>query len=222
MTLYLYVSAMYSSVLCEVNHAVRPKRSPRVWAPVHKRRAKTWPLHRPSLRTCPTREAAARAACLRGVLLSGGMAPRPKDMVRLAQLKVQSYHKKFITDGCADISSSAVQMGLQIGGIVPLPTKKRLITILKGPFVDKKALQQHHHATHKRLIELYGKSTTGQCATSCVHFLRYLEHTIMQLHPGISVRVTLFSDEVAEAQGGARSAVVRAAIGADALPPPQS
>ena len=169
-----------------------------------------------------SREAAARAACLRGVLLSGGMAPRPKDMVRLAQLKVQSYHKKFITDGCADISSSAVQMGLQIGGIVPLPTKKRLITILKGPFVDKKALQQHHHATHKRLIELYGKSTTGQCATSCVHFLRYLEHTIMQLHPGISVRVTLFSDEVAEAQGGARSAVVRAAIGADALPPPQS
>ena len=164
--------------------------------------------------------------CLRGWELlrfsSGGMVPRPKDMVRLAQLKVQAYHKKFITDGCADICSSAVQMGLQIGGIVPLPTKKRLITILKGPFVDKKALQQHHHATHKRLIELYGKSTTGQCATSCVHFLRYLEHTIMQLHPGISVRVTLFSDEVAEAQGGARSAVVRAAIGADALPPPQS
>ena len=219
MTLYLYVSAMYSSVLCEVNHAVRPKRSPR--APFHKRRAKTWPLHRPSLRTCPARPPLELRVCV-GVLLSGGMAPRPKDMVRLAQLKVQSYHKKFITDGCADISSSAVQMGLQIGGIVPLPTKKRLITILKGPFVDKKALQQHHHATHKRLIELYGKSTTGQCATSCVHFLRYLEHTIMQLHPGISVRVTLFSDEVAEAQGGARSAVVRAAIGADALPPPQS
>ena len=30
------------------------------------------------------------------------------------------------------------------------------------------------------------------------------------------------ADEVAEAQGGARSAVVRAAIGADGLPPPQS
>ena len=150
------------------------------------------------------------------------MAPAPRGLIKLAQIKVHSYHKKFISDGVSDICASATQMGLKTGGVVPLPTKTRLITILKGPFVDRNALQQHHHSTHKRLVELYGESTTGPDATRCVHFLRYLEHTIMQLHPGISVRVTLFSDEVPEAQGGARSAVVRAAIGADALPPPQS
>ena len=136
-------------------------------------------------------------------------------MVRLCQLKVQSYHKKFITDGCTDICSSAAQMGLKISGVIPLPTKRRLFNILRGPFVDQKSQQQHHHSTHKRLIEIYGESTTGQDATTCVHFLRYLEHTIMQLHPGISVRITLFSDEVAEQQQGTTSQVVRAVTGGD-------
>ena len=138
--------------------------------------------------------------------------------MRLAQIKIQSYHKKFMADGVNDIVTSAKQMGVHIGGVVPLPKKTRLITILKGPFVDKKAQQQHHHTTYKRLVQLYGASTTGQDATNCVHFLRYLEHTIMQLHPGISVRVTLFSDEMAEA--GARSAVTRAVTGADATAAP--
>jgi len=140
------------------------------------------------------------------------LAPRPKDMVRLAQLKVQSYHPKFISDGCADITNSAKQMGLNVGATIPLPTKTRLVTIMRGPFVHKKSMEQHHHKTHKRLIELYGASSTGQDATSCVHFLRYLEHTIMQVHPGISVRVTLFSDEVAEA-APPTSDVMRAVMG---------
>ena len=50
----------------------------------------------------------------------------------------------------------------------------------------------------KRLIELRGESTTGQDASRVVHFLRYLEHTIMILHPGCSTRVTLYSQEKAE------------------------
>jgi small subunit ribosomal protein S10 len=148
------------------------------------------------------------------------MAPRPKGMMRLAQIKVQSYHQKFINDGCADILGSAAQMGLSTSGVIPLPTKRRLITIMKGPFVDRKALQQHHHSTHKRLIELYGASAVGQDATSTVHFLRYLEHTILRVPPGISCRVTLFSDEMAEPPpSAARSAVARAVLGDDDAPP---
>ena len=149
--------------------------------------------------------------------MASAMVPPPKGMLRLAQVKIHSYHKKFISDGCVDILSSAAQMGLKTSGIVPLPTKTRLVTLMKGPFVDRKALSQHHHSTHKRLIELYGESTTGQDATTCVQFLRYLEHTILQVHPAISVRVTLFSDEIAEAQHST-SGIVRAAMGADEEP----
>ena len=31
-----------------------------------------------------------------------------------------------------------------------------------------------------------------------VHFLRYLEHTILVVHPGCSARVKLYSDELLE------------------------
>ena len=120
--------------------------------------------------------------------------------VRLAQIHLRSYHPKFIMDACKDIKSSAAHMGIQSSGIIPLPTHKRKYTVLKAPFVYSKARSQIQHDTHKRLIELYGESSTGPDATACVHFLRYLEHDIMQVHPGISVRVTLFSDELAEAK----------------------
>ena len=143
------------------------------------------------------------------------MAPAPKGLLRLAQVKVHSYHKKWITDGCMDILRSAASMGIKTSGVVPLPTKTRLYTIMRGPFVDKKSMTQHHHSTHKRLIEIYGKSTIGQDATTAVHFLRYLEHDILQVHPGISVRVTLFSDELAEAR--ASSEVARAVAGDTSL-----
>lgn len=121
--------------------------------------------------------------------------------IRLAQVTLQSYHPKFITDAVADIRRSAAQMGISIGGTVPLPTKTRRLTVRKATFVYKKAQASYQHDTHKRLIEFYGHAapgqaaSTGQAATNVVHFLRYLEHTILQLHPGCSSRVTLFSDE---------------------------
>lgn len=118
--------------------------------------------------------------------------------VRLAQIHLRSYHPKFITDACNDIQRSAAHMGVHTSGVIPLPTDTRRISLPKAPFVYKKAINQYQHDTHKRLIELYGASTTGQDATNVVHFLRYLEHTILELHPGCSTRVTLFSEEKTE------------------------
>ena len=110
----------------------------------------------------PLRSATSRAA--RRVRQQSHAMPggRPKNgLLRLAQIKVQGYHKKYITDGCADIIRSATDMGLAASRAIPLPNKTKLLTIMKGPFVDRKALEQWHHTTHKRLITLYGKSTTG-------------------------------------------------------------
>jgi small subunit ribosomal protein S10 len=115
--------------------------------------------------------------------------------LRLAQIALRSYHPKFITDAVADIRRSATQMGIDMSGTIPLPTKKRKYTVQKATFVYKSARSQYQHDTHKRLIEFYGDSSTGQAATNVVHFLRYLEHTILAVHPGCTARVTLFSDE---------------------------
>lgn len=114
---------------------------------------------------------------------------------RLAQLHLRSYHPKYVTDAVNDIRRSAEKMNIKLGGTVPLPTDKMKFSVNRSPFVHSKSKLQFQKDTHKRLIEIYGDSTTGQDATNVVHFLRYLEHTILVLHPGCSARVKLYSSE---------------------------
>ena len=114
---------------------------------------------------------------------------------RLAQLYLRSYHPKYVTDAVNDIRRSAEKMNIKLGGTVPLPTDKMKFSVNRSPFVHSKSKLQFQKDTHKRLIEIYGDSTTGQDATNVVHFLRYLEHTILVLHPGCSARVKLYSSE---------------------------
>lgn len=121
--------------------------------------------------------------------------PARGGLQRLAQVHLRSWHPKFVTDAVNDIRRTAAHMNIQISGTVPLPTHKRKFSVNRSPFVHSKSQSQFQLDTHKRLIELYGESATGQDATSVVHFLRYLEHTILVLHPGCSARVKLYSDE---------------------------
>jgi len=121
-----------------------------------------------------------------------------RGMLRLAQIYLRSYHPKFIRDAANDILGSATHMGIATSGIIPLPTQTTKLSLLRSPFVHKKSFRQFQKDDHKRLIEIYGRSTVGQDATSTVHFLRYLEHTILVAHPACSARVTLFSDETVE------------------------
>ncbi len=44
--------------------------------------------------------------------------------------------------------------GAKISGPIPLPSKRELFTVLRGPFVDKKAREQFQLITHKRLIDI--------------------------------------------------------------------
>lgn len=141
------------------------------------------------------------AALLLLAVAATAMGP-PRGMLRLAQIALQSYHPKFITDCAKDIKRSAAHMGVHAGGVVPLPTKTTKISMRNSPFVHSKSIAQFQKNTHKRLIELYGESTVGQDATNVVHFLRYLEHTILMVHPGCSARIKLFSSERLPSQGG--------------------
>ena len=118
-----------------------------------------------------------------------------KGLARLAQIALRSHHQKFIKDVANDITRSATSMGISISGTVPLPTKKSRWVVPRSPFVNSRSQEHYQMNTHKRLIELYGESAGGRDGTAVVHFLRYLEHTIMPLHPSTRVRVTLFSNE---------------------------
>ncbi len=70
------------------------------------------------------------------------------------RLKLKAYDHRLIDQSAQEIVDTAIRTGAKVVGPVPLPTDKELYTVLKSPHVDKKAREQFHLVTHKRLIDL--------------------------------------------------------------------
>jgi len=54
----------------------------------------------------------------------------------------------------ADIERTARNSGAKIVGPIPLPTKRRVFTVLRSPHIDKTSREQFEMRTHKRLIDI--------------------------------------------------------------------
>jgi small subunit ribosomal protein S10 len=54
-----------------------------------------------------------------------------------------------------DIAGTANRTGAKVAGPIPLPTVITKITVLRGPFSDKKSREQFEVRTHKRLLDIY-------------------------------------------------------------------
>jgi small subunit ribosomal protein S10 len=55
----------------------------------------------------------------------------------------------------SEIVKTAMRTGARVSGPIPLPTKKRIYTVLRSPHVDKKSREQFETRIHKRLIDIY-------------------------------------------------------------------
>jgi len=49
--------------------------------------------------------------------------------------------------------------GAVVSGPIPLPTHRKLYTILRSPFVNKKANDQFQLKTYKRLMDIYSSTS---------------------------------------------------------------
>lgn len=49
--------------------------------------------------------------------------------------------------------------GAVVTGPIPLPTKKKIFTVLRSPHVNKKSREQFQLNTHKRLMDIYTSSS---------------------------------------------------------------
>lgn len=59
-----------------------------------------------------------------------------------------------IDRSAADIVRTARNTGAKIVGPIPLPTKKRIYTVIRSPHIDKQSREQFESRTHKRLIDI--------------------------------------------------------------------
>lgn len=71
------------------------------------------------------------------------------------RIKLKAYDHTLLDASAAEIVETAQRTGARISGPIPLPTRVRRWTVLRGPFIDKKAREQFEMRTHKRLLDIH-------------------------------------------------------------------
>jgi len=75
------------------------------------------------------------------------------------RIKLKSYDHSLVDKSAEKIIRTVKQTGAVVSGPIPLPTKRKIYTVLKGPHVDKKSREQFEHRAHKRLIDILSTSS---------------------------------------------------------------
>ena len=70
------------------------------------------------------------------------------------RIRLKSFDHRMIDRSAADIVRTARNTGAKIVGPIPLPTKKKIYTVIRTPHIDKTSREQFESRTHKRLIDI--------------------------------------------------------------------
>ena len=73
-------------------------------------------------------------------------------------IKLKSYDHNLVDKSAEKIVKTVKATGAVVSGPIPLPTHKRIYTVLKSPHVNKKAREQFELCSYKRLLDIYSSS----------------------------------------------------------------
>jgi len=94
------------------------------------------------------------------------------------RIKLKAYDHRVLDQSTQEIVETIMRTGAKVSGPIPLPTKKKVYTVLRSPHVDKKSREQFMMAVHKRVVEL------SQPTAKTIDALRKLN-----LPAGVSVEI---------------------------------
>lgn len=80
-------------------------------------------------------------------------------MSQRIRIKLKSYDHNLVDKSTEKIVKTVRNTGAVVTGPIPLPTRKRIYTVLRSPHVNKNAREQFQMNTHKRLLDIYTSSS---------------------------------------------------------------
>jgi small subunit ribosomal protein S10 len=80
-------------------------------------------------------------------------------MSQKIRIKLKSYDYNLVDKSAEKIVKTVKASGAVVNGPIPLPTHKRIYTVLKSPHVNKKAREQFQLCSYKRLLDIYSSSS---------------------------------------------------------------
>lgn len=75
------------------------------------------------------------------------------------RIKLKSYDHNLVDKSAEKIVKTVKSTGAVVSGPIPLPTHKRIYTVLKSPHVNKTAREQFELCSYKRLMDIYSSSS---------------------------------------------------------------
>ena len=79
-------------------------------------------------------------------------------MSQTIRIKLKSYDHDLVDKSAEKIVKTVKSTGAVISGPSPLPTHKRIFTVNRSTFVNKKSREQCELASYKRLIDIFNSS----------------------------------------------------------------
>ncbi|PID87905.1 MAG: 30S ribosomal protein S10 [Bacteroidia bacterium] len=74
------------------------------------------------------------------------------------RIKLKSFDHNLVDNSAEKIVKTVKTTGAVVSGPIPLPTKKRIFTVLRSTFVNKKSREQFELSAYKRLIDIYSST----------------------------------------------------------------
>lgn len=80
-------------------------------------------------------------------------------MTQRIRIKLKSYDHNLVDKSSEKIVRTVRTTGAVVSGPIPLPTEKKIFTVLRSPHVNKKSREQFQLCTYKRLLDIYSSTS---------------------------------------------------------------
>ena len=74
------------------------------------------------------------------------------------RIKLKSYDHNLVAKSAERIVKTVKETGAVVSGPIPLPTHKRIFTVNRSTFVNKKSREQFELSSYKRLVDIHSSS----------------------------------------------------------------
>ncbi len=74
------------------------------------------------------------------------------------RIKLKSFDYNLVDKSAEKIVKTVKSTGAVVNGPIPLPTKKKIYTVLRSPHVNKKAREQFQLCSYKRILDIYSST----------------------------------------------------------------
>lgn len=80
-------------------------------------------------------------------------------MTQKIRIKLRSYDHNLVDKSAERIVKTVKSTGAVVSGPIPLPTHKRIFTVLRSPHVNKRSREQFQLNSYKRMMDIYSSSS---------------------------------------------------------------